>query len=1359
MKASAVNSISITRHLPFRLVGTVVRLGVLTTVALVVMLAQPAFGQFTFSDINPDNSTLDPSDPDGASGGRVNGLASVVGNNDVYYAASEWGGIYKTIDAGLTWFRLDAHNPNATWDVEVDPGNTSSVVATSFYDGRVNSLAGINISYDSGTTWNLVSVPNTNNICSGSRFAEPSAFGIAFDPDDSDNIYVGTNCGLAVSTDGGSSWARVEVDETPNNSDTDVWDVVVHDGGIIDACGDNGHHRSTDGGGTWDASAGLPGGVCSIAVSPDEQDVLFVSVGTNVWESDNGGDTWTNLGTPDFARQGRIPFVETNQRSDDGDDDVFDLYFGDIGMYRASCVSGGPGNRCPVAYAAGNPPDTPPTGWSGSFTRSGAGSGGAHDDVAAIVFDSEAGIDACPTIFSSDGGVYYNTLNASPGCHNPVFEQPTVTPHGLWLWTLTGVDTAGQDLEDLYFANQDNGPFGASDGGAASPTWVNPECCDGFDTAADASQVLFTVCCYSPGRATLMFNSPPGGGMSTATQINPYPPGGLFPGFRFPDIVDQWGAAGQYVVLTRDCTAGTNGCPASDGGVYITTNATNPITWTELGPTTEPNTGAGGICAVKASMNGATPTFYAQVGNCDGLSSDQLWRFEGTTPTDGWEQVNLPVGNINIFDVDPNDPDRLFAANNTNPPQMVLSEDGGTSWDNLPELDTLMQGGGAYKYVNSRGPRGPVDLQGYPQPSLVAFDAEDPNILVAGGRDSGVFLSTDRGEDWVLVTNPNSTGGGVPHLPQPWFAYFDHESVSGTGVNMYIGTRGRGVWRVSFEQPPVADAGGPYTTDEGVDRVLDGSGSFDPNGSSLTFAWDLDNDGFFDDSSDEMPNFDMVGQDGVFTVRLRVTNGDGLSDIDESTVTVNNVAPTVLFVPQDPEDEGAPLIVTGTISDPGWLENLTGTINWGDGSPTENVGGVLENNRPDATLTFDVNHCYGDNGLYPVEVCGFDDDTSTCETINVTIDNVAPVVAIDAGQVTEIDEGQVINVLANFADQGWLDTYVSTIDWGYTLWPPEPGNLNITIQGSDCNDPDVGTVTGSRQYGDNDDGGGFTINVSVGDDDGGVGMSAFNLTVNNIDPTAEIDEINAVDVCGVPFFIAHAGEDVDFSGRSIDPGSDDLFLSWDWDDGPPSPDVTTDYLVGVPVPGDPDPLPSPEVSPRDVTDEKTHVFADACYYNVMFLADDDDSGHGEDDTNVVIFGNARRVRSAGYWYNQFRKMQFFTEDQLNCYLDIVNHMSSVFSEETDADSIADARDMMHPGQSKGEIRVQFDRQLMAVWLNLANGAIEFDDLVDTDFDSVPDTELLTFLCAAEAARLNPASTKSELEDIKDLLEAINVSGN
>ena len=54
----------------------------------------PFFSQIEFEDVNPDFSDTKV----GGSGGRVNGLASVPGNNRVFYAATEHGGLYKSTD-------------------------------------------------------------------------------------------------------------------------------------------------------------------------------------------------------------------------------------------------------------------------------------------------------------------------------------------------------------------------------------------------------------------------------------------------------------------------------------------------------------------------------------------------------------------------------------------------------------------------------------------------------------------------------------------------------------------------------------------------------------------------------------------------------------------------------------------------------------------------------------------------------------------------------------------------------------------------------------------------------------------------------------------------------------------------------------------------------------------------------------------------------------------------------------------------------------------------------------------------------------------------------------------------------------
>ena len=45
--------------------------------------------------------------------------------------------------------------------------------------------------------------------------------------------------------------------------------------------------------------------------------------------------------------------------------------------------------------------------------------------------------------------------------------------------------------------------------------------------------------------------------------------------------------------------------------------------------------------------------------------------------------------------------------------------------------------------------------------------------------------------------------------------------------------------------PPTVNAGGPYPVNEGGSVTLTAGGS-DPNGDSLTYAWDLDNNGSFE---------------------------------------------------------------------------------------------------------------------------------------------------------------------------------------------------------------------------------------------------------------------------------------------------------------------------------------------------------------------------------------------------------------------------------------------------------------------------------------------------------------------------------
>ena len=124
---------------------------VLPTVLLALSIIPVRAQVVSYTDVSP--GTAEWPAAHGGTGGRVNGLAIHPTNPLVAYAASEWGGLYKTVDGGNHWTRLDGHRPVVTWDVKVNPADPNRVYATSFYDGRQPSQSGINVSMDGGLTW------------------------------------------------------------------------------------------------------------------------------------------------------------------------------------------------------------------------------------------------------------------------------------------------------------------------------------------------------------------------------------------------------------------------------------------------------------------------------------------------------------------------------------------------------------------------------------------------------------------------------------------------------------------------------------------------------------------------------------------------------------------------------------------------------------------------------------------------------------------------------------------------------------------------------------------------------------------------------------------------------------------------------------------------------------------------------------------------------------------------------------------------------------------------------------------------------------------------------------------------------
>lgn len=119
---------------------------------------------------------------------------------------------------------------------------------------------------------------------------------------------------------------------------------------------------------------------------------------------------------------------------------------------------------------------------------------------------------------------------------------------------------------------------------------------------------------------------------------------------------------------------------------------------------------------------------------------------------------------------------------------------------------------------------------------------------------------------------------------------------------------------------------------------FDGTTSSDADGGTLTYEWDLDGDGAYDDSTLAKPTFTY--QDGSYQVGLRVSDGQGASDTLDAPLTISsgNTPPTATI--------SAPLTSTT------W--KVGDTISF-SGSATDQQDGALAPSR--LTWSLVMQHC------------------------------------------------------------------------------------------------------------------------------------------------------------------------------------------------------------------------------------------------------------------------------------------------------------------------------------------------------------------------------------------------------------------
>ncbi len=261
-------------------------------------------------------------------------------------------------------------------------------------------------------------------------------------------------------------------------------------------------------------------------------------------------------------------------------------------------------------------------------------------------------------------------------------------------------------------------------------------------------------------------------------------------------------------------------------------------------------------------------------------------------------------------------------------------------------------------------------------------------------------------------------------------------------------------------RPPNATVG--YAPDV---PVVDGNVTLtadatDPDGSVERYAWDVDGDGTVDGNGSTVTTaFDNYGNE---TVTVRVTDDDGASVEANRTVPVNALpVPNVTGPTTVLTGETVALSGNGSTDPDGSITSYEWDLD-GDGA--------YERSGPNASTTF------ADDGNYTVTLRVTDDSgTATVATRTVRVRNRAPVVAFEhAPTVPTIGETVTLDASGSTDSDGEVTEY----DW-------RTPNSNATVSGTG----DRVTVTFPEH-------GRRTVELVVTDDDGATNATTRTVTVN-----------------------------------------------------------------------------------------------------------------------------------------------------------------------------------------------------------------------------------------------------------------------
>ncbi len=325
----------------------------------------------------------------------------------------------------------------------------------------------------------------------------------------------------------------------------------------------------------------------------------------------------------------------------------------------------------------------------------------------------------------------------------------------------------------------------------------------------------------------------------------------------------------------------------------------------------------------------------------------------------------------------------------------------------------------------------------------------------------------------------------------------------------------------------------------------------------------------------------------VYNITATATDDDGGVASASTSVTVMNIAPTVVNLNAPVINENGTATITGTVDDVGSLDTHSVVVQWGDGSSSTVAVDPV-------TRTFTADHQYLDDDPtatasdnYAITVTATDDDGGVgSASTTVTVMNVAPtVVGLNA---PVIDENGIATITGSVEDVGTLDTHTIEIQWG------DGSSSTVAV------DPVTRTFSAEYQYLDDDPTATssdiYSITVTATDDDGGAGTADTSVTVNNVAP--EITSFSASNSV-----VAESSVDgvVSISGSFTDVGTVDTHeVLVDWGDGSSPETVAFD--------------------PINQTFDTSHQYSQGGIFTVTVSVTDDDNGVVSQSTQTAVEG-------------------------------------------------------------------------------------------------------------------------------------------